>query len=82
MTTLVLGTSAGNVFVYELGKAIENERILAKKRIDMGVEEDLVVIKLEKSNMKEVVAYMQGAKNDVGFTYSVNGGLAEADSTA
>ena len=33
MSSLVLGTSGGNVFVYDLGKALENERVLAKRRI-------------------------------------------------
>jgi len=28
MTTLVLGTNAGNVFIYDLAKALENERII------------------------------------------------------
>ena len=28
MTTLVLGTSAGNVFIYDLAKALENERVI------------------------------------------------------
>jgi hypothetical protein len=43
MTTLVLGTSAGNVFVYDLAKALENEKIISKKKIAMGVEHDLVI---------------------------------------
>jgi len=29
MTTLVLGTNAGNVFIYDLPKALENERIIS-----------------------------------------------------
>jgi hypothetical protein len=28
MTALVLGTNAGNVFIYDLAKALENERII------------------------------------------------------
>jgi hypothetical protein len=28
MTTLVLGTNAGNVFIYDLAKALENERVI------------------------------------------------------
>ena len=46
MTSLVLGTTAGNLYVYDLAKALEHERVLAKRRIDMGVEEDLVVTRL------------------------------------
>jgi hypothetical protein len=29
MSTLVLGTNAGNVYIYDLPKALENERLLA-----------------------------------------------------
>ena len=65
MSTLVLGTSAGNVFVYDLAKAIENERVLSKKRIDMGVEEELVVVKLQRTNVKEVIAHNRGEKEPV-----------------
>ena len=28
MTTLVLGTNAGNVYIYDLPKALENERVI------------------------------------------------------
>lgn len=28
MTTLVLGTNAGNVFIYDMAKALENERVI------------------------------------------------------
>jgi hypothetical protein len=61
LTSLVLGTSAGNVFVYDLGKALENERVLAKKRVEMGVEEELVVTRLQRATMKEVSAQVKGA---------------------
>ena len=54
MQTLVLGTNGGNVYVYELAKAIDNERVLAKKRIEMGVEEELVITRLQKASLKEV----------------------------
>lgn len=62
MTSLVLGTSAGNVFVYDLAKALENERVLAKRRMEMGVEEELVVTRLQRATMKEVSAFIRGDK--------------------
>ena len=62
LTSLVLGTTAGNVFVYDLAKALENERVLAKRRVEMGVEEGLVVTRLQRATMKEVSAYVKGDK--------------------
>jgi len=62
MTSLAIGTSAGNVYVYDLAKAIENERVLAKKRVEMGVEEALAVTRLEKANIKEVLKHIKGEK--------------------
>ena len=47
MNTLAIGTINGNVYLYDLPKALENERIIAKKKIQMGVEEDLVIEFLE-----------------------------------
>lgn len=43
MNTLLLATSNGNVYIYDLPKAYENERVISKKKIQMGVEEDLIV---------------------------------------
>ena len=60
LTSLVLGTTAGNVYVYDLAKALENERVLAKRRVEMGVEEGLVVTRLQRATMKEVSAYVKG----------------------
>ena len=71
MTTLVLGTNSGNIYVYDLPKALENERILANKRLDMGVEEELVVNKLQKANFKEVKSYIKGDKHNQVFEYQV-----------
>jgi len=48
MNTVLLGTNNGNLFMYDLPKALENERYLAKKRLEMGVEEELVFTFLEK----------------------------------
>ena len=71
MTTLLLGTSAGHVYVYDLAKALENERVLAKKRIEMGVEEGLVVVKLERaSGIKEVIAANCNGLGDIGSCLS------------
>lgn len=47
MTTVLLASSNGNVFLYDLPKALENERILAKKKLEMGVEDELVYTYLE-----------------------------------
>jgi hypothetical protein len=62
LTSLLLGTTAGNVFVYDLAKALENERVLAKRRVEMGVEEGLVVTRLQRASLKEVSAYVKGDK--------------------
>jgi hypothetical protein len=42
MNTVLLATGSGNVYLYDLPKALENERVLNKKKIEMGVEEELV----------------------------------------
>jgi hypothetical protein len=33
MTTLVFGTTAGHIYIYDLPNALENERILARKKL-------------------------------------------------
>lgn len=48
MTTVLLGTNNGNIYMYDLPKALENERILNSRRLKMGVEEELVYTYLEK----------------------------------
>ena len=53
MTSVVLGTNSGNVYVYDLPKALENERVLNKKRIEMGVEEELVYTYFERAHFNE-----------------------------
>lgn len=50
MTTLILSTKCGKVYLYDLPKSLENERILGKKRIDIGVEDKLAYTYLEKLN--------------------------------
>jgi hypothetical protein len=47
MNSLILGTLNGHVYLYDLPKALENERVLSRKRLDMGVEDDLVYTYLE-----------------------------------
>ena len=54
MTSVVLGTNSGNVYVYDLPKALENERVLNKKRIEMGVEEELVYTYFERAHFNEL----------------------------
>ena len=48
MNTLLLCTTNGNLYLYDLPKALENERIITKRRLDMGVEEELVFTFLER----------------------------------
>jgi hypothetical protein len=48
MNTVLLGTNNGNVYMYDLPKALENERFINKKRLDVGVEEELVFTFLDK----------------------------------
>jgi hypothetical protein len=50
MSTLILATSNGNIFIYDLPKAFENERVLNKKKLQMGVEDELVNTYLEIVN--------------------------------
>ena len=50
MTTILLGSSNGHVYIYDLPKALENERVLSKKKLEMGVEDDLVYTYLEPVN--------------------------------
>lgn len=33
MNTVLIGTSTGNVYLFDLPKALENERVLSKKKI-------------------------------------------------
>lgn len=47
MHTLIMGTTGGNVYVYDLPKALENERILRRSKLSLGVEEELVYTYLE-----------------------------------
>lgn len=58
MTQLVLGTSAGNVYVYDLPKAMENERVLNKKRLELGVEDELVHTYLQRVHQNEVIDFI------------------------
>jgi hypothetical protein len=48
MNTVLLTTSNGSLYIYDLPKALENERIISKKKIEMGVEEELIITYLDK----------------------------------
>jgi predicted RNA binding protein with dsRBD fold (UPF0201 family) len=50
MTTVLLGTKCGKLCLFDLPKALENERILARRRLEIGVEDKLVYSYLEKMN--------------------------------
>ena len=58
MQNLVFGTNAGSVYIYDLPKALENERLLNKKKLEMGVEEELVLTFLERATLNEVQEYL------------------------
>ena len=47
MNSLLMGSTNGHVYLYDLPKALENERILNKKKLEMGVEDYLVYTYLE-----------------------------------
>lgn len=55
MNTLILTTSNGNAYLYDLPKALENERVIQKKKIDMGLESELVITYLEKATSEELM---------------------------
>jgi hypothetical protein len=38
MQKVALATAGGSCLLYDLAKALENEALIAKKRIEMGVE--------------------------------------------
>ena len=46
MNALALTASNGNVFLYNLPMAIQNEQNLVKKRQSMGIEKELLYIHL------------------------------------
>lgn len=54
MNIIVLLTSNGHAYLYDLPKALENERIIQKKKLDMGLEDDIVYTYLERVNDEEV----------------------------
>jgi hypothetical protein len=59
MSQLVLGTAQGHVYVYDLPTALENERLIARKKLDMGVEEDLVFVHFPRVHVNEVLEYIR-----------------------
>jgi hypothetical protein len=59
MQQVILGTAQGNVYIYELPKAIENENVLSRRRLEMGVEEDLVYTFLDRVHPNEFQEYLK-----------------------
>jgi hypothetical protein len=47
MTTVLLATTNGNVFLYDLPKAFENESAISKKKVQMGMDHELVYTYLD-----------------------------------
>lgn len=45
--------------MYDLPTALENERLIARKKLDMGVEEDLVFVHFPRVHVKEVLEYIR-----------------------
>jgi hypothetical protein len=58
MNTIILGTLNGNIYVYDMPKALENERILNKRKLEMGVEDELVFTYLERANQAEFYEFI------------------------
>ena len=54
MNTVLLATGNGNLYMYDLPKALENERVINKKRLDMGVEENLVFTFMERTGEEHI----------------------------
>lgn len=54
MNLVSLITSNGNAYLFDLPKAFENERLIAKKKIDMGLEKNLIFSYLAKANDDEI----------------------------
>lgn len=65
MNTIILATSNGHAYLYDLPRALENERILQKKKLEMGLEEDLVFTYLERATEDEIIEIRQ--KDQVNF---------------
>ncbi len=55
MNTVLLATLSGNVYLYDLPKALQNERILSKKKIQMGVDQDSVYDFLEVLQKEDIL---------------------------
>lgn len=54
MTTVILSTNCGKIYLYGIPKAFENETILSKKKIELGVDKKLVHTYLERiTNINE-----------------------------
>jgi hypothetical protein len=54
MTTILFSTNNSKVYLFDLPKAIENEKILSKRRLEIGVDKKLVytyLTRLGNSNM-------------------------------
>jgi len=48
MRLVAFATSGGNVLLYDLAKAVENERLISRKKVQMGVEAQTVYTYLEQ----------------------------------
>lgn len=61
MNSLLLGTGSGHVYIYDLPKALENERVLNKKKIEMGVEDELVYTYLQPvASLDSLESFVKG----------------------
>eukprot|EP00347_Sterkiella_histriomuscorum_P023854 403333155 len=55
MNILVLLTSNGQAYLYDLPVALENERVIQKKKIDMGLEQEVVYTYLERATDDQIM---------------------------
>ena len=54
MATIILTTNCGKSYIFDLPKALENEKILSKRKVELGVERNLVYTFLEKVESSEL----------------------------
>ena len=53
MRIVALATAGGNLLMYDLAKALENETLISKKKLQMGVEDELVYTYLKQAVPEE-----------------------------
>jgi hypothetical protein len=77
LSSLVIGTNSGNIYLYDLYKAIENERLLNQKRLEMGVEDDLVHTYLNRVHANELTEFLANGHSPATHLTSIQSVLGE-----